>query len=374
MSISASLFEEIPVAAPPTEGIKYAGSKQKLLPHILMLARKTGAESVLDGFGGTTRVSQAFAQEGYSVTCNDRAVWTETFATCYLKACQNGDQYQDLIDHLNAVKPIAGWYTEHYGGETETRGEPAKRPWQLHNTMKLDAIRDEIDKLQLGHIDKAVALTSLILALDKVESTLGHFASYLREWSPRSFQPLQMKVPLIVPATKDHGVIRDDIFNVAPAQPVDLAYFDPPYGSNNEKMPPSRVRYSAYYHIWTTICNNDRPPIFGKANRRIDSSDTCDGSVFEEFRKDSNGKYISVEAIKNLLMQTRAPWIILSYSTGGRATAEELNAAIESCGRVREVLEISHRENVMAGMKWTHEWLREATVPNKEMLFLIEKH
>jgi adenine-specific DNA-methyltransferase len=374
MSITASLFEEIPVAAPPTEGIKYAGSKRKLLPQILMLARKTGAESVLDGFGGSTRVSQAFAREGYRVVCNDRAVWTEVFATCYLKASPNGRRYQDLIDHLNAAKPISGWYTEHYGGEVEIHEDSAKRPWQIHNTMKLDAIRDEIENLRLGSIDKAVALTSLILALDKVESTLGHFASYLRDWSPRSFQSLHMKVPLIVPTADSHEVIRDDIFNVAPNKQVDLAYFDPPYGSNNEKMPPSRVRYAAYYHVWTTICNNDRPPLFGKVNRRLDSSDTYDGSVFEEFRKDSHGRFISVEAIRNLLMQTKAPWIILSYSTGGRATAEELNAAIESCGRVREVVEIDHRENVMAAMKWTHEWLRDAVVPNREMLFLIEKH
>jgi adenine-specific DNA-methyltransferase len=374
MSISASLFEEIPVAAPPTEGIKYAGSKQKLLPQILMLARKTGAKSVLDGFGGSTRVSQAFARDGYRVVCNDRAVWTETFATCYLKASSNSARYAGLINHLNAMSPKSGWYTEHYGGLAENSEGAAKRPWQIHNTMKLDAIRDEIDRLQLGYVDKAVALTSLILALDKVESTLGHFASYLREWSPRSFQSLQMKVPLIVPAGESHEVTREDIFKIAPSEQVDLAYFDPPYGSNNEKMPPSRVRYSAYYHIWTTICNNDRPSLFGKVNRRTDSSDSVDGSVFEEFRRDSHGKFISVEAIRRLLLQTNAPWIILSYSTGGRATAEELNLAIESCGRVREVLEIDHRENVMASMKWTNEWLRDAVVPNREMLFLIEKN
>jgi adenine-specific DNA-methyltransferase len=373
MSIVASLFEEIPVAPPLTEGIKYAGSKQKLLSQILMLARKTGARSVLDGFGGSTRVSQAFARDGYRVVCNDRAVWTETFATCYLKASNSSGRYADLIAHLNAMPPTEGWYTEHYGGATESREGSAKRPWQIHNTMKLDAIRDEIDRLQLGQIDKAVMLTSLILALDKVESTLGHFASYLREWSPRSYQTLQMKVPSIVPSNEAHEVFREDIFNIAPNSQVDLAYFDPPYGSNNEKMPPSRVRYAAYYHIWTTICSNDRPTLFGKVNRRLDSSDSFDGSVFEEFRKDVKGRFISVEAIRSLLLQTSAPWIILSYSTGGRATAKELNAAIESCGRVKEVIEIDHRENVMASMKWTNQWLRDAVVPNREMLFLIEK-
>ena len=31
---------------PSTEGIKYTGSKRKLLPYILVLSKKTGAQSV----------------------------------------------------------------------------------------------------------------------------------------------------------------------------------------------------------------------------------------------------------------------------------------------------------------------------------------
>ena len=33
-----------------TEGIKYAGSKLKLLPHILRLAQKVQPQTVFDGF------------------------------------------------------------------------------------------------------------------------------------------------------------------------------------------------------------------------------------------------------------------------------------------------------------------------------------
>jgi hypothetical protein len=51
--------EDIALDAPPTEGIKYAGSKLKLLPHILRLAKKVNPRSIFDGFSGTTRVSQA---------------------------------------------------------------------------------------------------------------------------------------------------------------------------------------------------------------------------------------------------------------------------------------------------------------------------
>jgi adenine-specific DNA-methyltransferase len=38
-----------------------------------------------------------------------------------------------------------------------------------------------------------------------------------------------------------------------------------------------------------------------------------------------------------------------------------------------EALEVDYRKNVMAGMRWTNEWVQEAEAPNQEFLFLIEK-
>jgi adenine-specific DNA-methyltransferase len=359
---------------PETEGIKYAGSKLKLIPRILELASKVSAKTVIDGFAGTTRVSQAFARRGYDVTCNDHAVWSDIFGHCYLKG-KAAKEYRELIKHLNAVPPKAGWFTEFYGGDCAHKDAP-KRPWQIHNTMKLDAIREEIERLSLNHVDKCVALTSLILAMDQVDSTLGHFVSYLREWSPRSYNHLVLRVPAIVESalTQTHDVYRSDIFDLVADRSADLAYYDPPYGSNNEKMPPSRVRYASYYHVWTTICLFDTPALFGKVNRRADTSDTIANSPFEDFRRGTDGKFVAVESIRKLLLATKAEHIILSYSSGGRATSEELNEAIASCGKLVEVIELDYKRNVMADMKWTNEWLRDAETPNREFLFLIARH
>jgi adenine-specific DNA-methyltransferase len=377
MMENLTLFPDIVADAPDTEGIKYAGSKLKLLTHILQLAKKVPARSVFDGFSGTTRVSQAFAKRGYRVIANDCAVWSQVFGTCYLLNHKSSSEYQGLINHLNAVTPTDGWFTQHYGGHPNgglaAQVDGLKRPWQVKNTRKLDAIRDEIDRLSLPPVDKAVALTSLILALDQVDSTMGHFVSYLHDWSPRSYNDLLLDVPAVFTTTEEHQVLRGDIFNILPSVQTDLAYFDPPYGSSNEKMPPSRVRYASYYHPWTTICLHDKPQLFGKANRRVDTSDTVAGSVFEEFRRNSSGKFIAVESIEHLLRNANSQWIILSYSSGGRATSEELNDAIAASGRVIVVEEIDYKKNVMAGMKWTNDWIRDAEEPHREFLFLIEK-
>ena len=363
---------------PPTQGIKYIGSKLKLIPHVLELIKKVNAKTILDGFAGTTRVSQALAKLGYTVICNDVAPWSKVFGTCYLLNTKPKETYQPLIDHLNGVAPMDGWFTEHYGGHANggcaIQEDGRKKPWQRHNTRKLDAIRQEIETLKLDPIEKAVALTSLMLALDRVDSTLGHFSAYLREWAPRAYKELRLKVPEVFRSEGEHQVHQTDIFELVPRVSVDLAYFDPPYGSNNEKMPPSRVRYAAYYHLWKSVVLFDKPTLFGKAKRRKDTSDPLAASIFEEFRRNADGHFIAVHAIAKLIQETPARWILLSYSSGGRATAQQLNEVMQDNGKLLAVLELDYKKNVMAGMRWTHEWVNAAEASNREFLFLLQKH
>lgn len=362
---------------PKTEGIKFAGSKLKILPHILALARKVKYETVFDGFAGSTRVSQAFALTGSKVFSNDSAVWSKVLAECYLKNEREKSFYEEIIVYLNNLKPKDGWFTENYGGrpsvENSLGEDGLKKPFQLHNTRRLDAIRDEIDKLDVAKIEKSVLLTSLILALDKVDNTVGHFTSYLNKWSPRSFNNLKLKIPSLFKSKKKHKIFCGDVFKAVEKVKCDLAYFDPPYGSNNEKMPPSRVRYAAYYHFWTTVVLNDRPNLFGKSKRRTDSTDPRAYSIFEDFRRNENGKFYATQAIEKLLAETRTRYIILSYSSGGRATASELFEILENSGKVLEFVKVDYRQNAMAKMRWTNLWTREVEKQNQEYLFLIEK-
>ncbi len=358
-----------PVCIPDTEGIKYAGSKLKIIPHILNCISDYKFNSVLDGFSGTTRVAQAFAQSGMAVTANDTAIWSEVFARCYLKANRPSSFYQNILNSLNTLGGILGWFSQNYGGTAEEN----KKPFQLHNTMKLDAIRSEIDRLNLQYDDKCVILTSLILALDSVDSTLGHFSSYLSKWSERSYKTMQLVLPKKFRTIPEkHEVLRGDIFDAINGRTFDLAYFDPPYGSNNEKMPPSRVRYNSYYHIWKTVILNDEPAVFGKAFRREDSRDSVSTSVFEEYRKNSEGKFIAVAAIDRLIREVQADYVLLSYSSGGRATKEELLDSLNSNGTIEKIVEIDYKQNVMSTMKWTNEWAKTDS-SNQEYLFLLRK-
>ncbi len=356
------------IEIPKTQGIKYAGSKLKVLPYIIDIVAELNVKNILDGFSGSTRVSQAFAKLGFNTTSSDVSVWSQTFSECFILNQRNSEHYSEIINHLNSLEGYDGWFTEHYGGENNLE----KRPFQAKNTRRLDAIRDEIDNLDLDKIEKSVALTSLVLALDSVDSTLGHYAAYLADWSPRSYKDLTLKLPDLFVSTGNNRVVRGDIFETINNFEFDLAYFDPPYGSNNDKMPPSRVRYSAYYHIWTSVIKHDKPKLFGKVNRREDTRDTVSASVFEEFRKDENDKFIALQAIKKLVRETKSRYILLSYSSGGRATKDELYEILNSSGKIIKAIEIDYKKNVMGAMRWTNEWVN-SDGKYVEYLFLLEK-
>lgn len=170
-------------------------------------------------------------------------------------------------------------------------------------------------------------------------------------------------------------VFQSDTIKLIEDQSADLAYFDPPYGSANEKMPPSRVRYTSYYHLWTTICLNDKPQIQGAANRRADSSDIIAGSVFEEFRKnEETNKFIALEAIEKIIKNSKANFVLLSYSNQGRATRSQLIDAITSYGHDYMIFERKYKDNVMRGMKWTNDWVTAEANAVTEYLFLISKN
>jgi len=362
-----------------TQGIKYTGSKKEILPVLLELIKPLNVKTVLDGFSGTTRVSQALKQAGYTIYANDIAVWSKVFGECYLLNRKPASYYLPIIQHLNSLPGKYGWFSENYGGEpnggSAIQKDGKKRIWQLHNTKKLDAIREEIDKIAKDEIEKSVLLTSLILAMDKVDSSVGHQVSYLKKWAPRAYNTMKMEVPRLIIDDKQHQVYQKDIFNLVNDIEVDLAYYDPPYGSSNELMPPSRVRYASYYHIWKTICLNDRPKLVGAANRREDVGDTISGSIFEEFRKNDKGQYIVIEALERLIKNTPAKYVVLSYNNNGRATFKAIIDILKNLKKKISIIEMDYKKNVMATItRTTNEWINDANGKNKEYLFLLQKN
>ena len=351
---------------PKSITIKYIGSKDKIIPTILKEIKKcSGVKTILDGFSGSCRVSQSLSLNGYKVTVNDMTSYSYTLANCFLFGKETA-KLKELLNYLNNIKGYEGWYSQKYGGNLKD----TKKPFQLHNTKKLDGIIDELEKIEIDKIERYIVLTSLLIALDRVDSTLGHQSSYLKEWSARSYKTMELKMPTFYnPHYLEHLIYQKDIFDIA-SKYHDLAYYDPPYGSNNDKMPASRVRYKSYYHIWETIVKNDKPETFGVNHRRVDTKDQNNINPFEDFRK-TNDVYNSDLAIDTLIKKTNAKYILFSYNSNGRTSINNLIDILDKYLNILNIEKIPYRKNIMAYMNSNQNWQNE--FKNYEILILGKK-
>jgi len=354
-----------------TEGIRYTGSKKTVIPKIINLISNLQIRTTLDAFSGTTRVGQAFKQLGYDVDSNDLAEYSKVFGLCYLVNNKPKKDFQEKVKHLNSLVGIEGYFTQNYGGEdnagSSIQQDGKKRIWQRKNTTKLDAIREEIDKISENDIEKAVLLTSLILALDKVDNSLGHQVSYLVKWSSRSYEDIELKVPELLSGNADYNILQQDAKTISKS--YDLIYVDPPYGTNNQITKTTRVRYASYYHLWTTVCKNDKPKVFGAANRREDvSSDTIEGAVsaYEHTHYD-----VVKGEIKELVDKLNAKYIVFSYSSKSKVSIDDLRKIFNQYNLLKEDA-FEHKENVMKICVGNKKWLGDMSA-NYEYLFLIQK-
>ena len=359
-----------------TEGVRYTGSKKEIIPKILSLINKhcPNVKTILDGCAGTTRVSQALRKSGYKVTANDLSDYTQTFGRCYLQNTKPAVDYQPWIDELNALTGVSGWFTEHYGGlvTTHEKGNAVqedgkKRPWQIHNTKKLDAILEEIPKITNDPIERSVLLTSTILAMDKVDNTMGHQVAYLKDWPKRSYDAVKLDVPSLIPNGQPCRVSQRNIFDID--EFYDLIYLDPPYGTNNQKTKTTRVRYRSYYHLWTTVCRNDKPTLHGAALRRKDaSSDSLPGaiSVFENTNHD-----VVFTATKRLIQQLKCRYVLFSYGNKSKLSESDLRQIFNEY-KVLEFAVFNHKENAMKSATTNSEWLGDQN-KYQEFLVLVEK-
>ncbi|MEO6571230.1 MAG: DNA adenine methylase, partial [Ilumatobacteraceae bacterium] len=148
--------------------IKYLGSKRRLVPVLTELFRRSGANTALDLFTGTTRVAQAFKAVGGAVTAVDSARYSEAFGRTWIGTdARTVDQGElaGAIRELDALPGEPGYVTDTFCVRS--------RFFQPFNGARIDAIRAAIARDHAGTALEPVLLTSLLLAADKVDSTAG---------------------------------------------------------------------------------------------------------------------------------------------------------------------------------------------------------
>ena len=287
--------------------IKYIGSKRRLVPVLQHVAARAGARRALDLFTGTTRVAQAFKAQGATVTAVDSARYSEMFARCYVatdgRAVDLG-RLRQAVDHLNGLEGAPGYVTETFCQQA--------RFFQPFNGARIDAVREAIAREYAGTWLEPLLLTSLIEAADRVDSTIGLQMAYVKRWAPRSYRPLELRVPELL-AGPGHAVRGDARELAAGLGSFDLAYLDPPYNQH---------RYYTNYHVWETLVAWDAPVHYGVACKRVDARDPSTKSVF-------NSKRTMPGALAETVRALDAALVVLSYNDESWMGLDELMAMCE---------------------------------------------
>ncbi len=289
--------------------IKYLGSKRNLVPALGTIATAASASTALDLFSGTTRVAQEFKRRRIFTTACDLASYSYQLARTYIETDADTVNLAALRAHLAKMSALEG--KEGYFTETFCR---QARFFQPHNGARIDACRDYLVPLTDDPLFP-ILLTSLIEAADRVDSTTGVQMAYLKQWAPRSYNQLELRLPQLL-SGKGQALQGDALQLVDQIPAVDLAYLDPPYNQH---------RYFTNYHIWETLVRWDAPETYGVARKRVDARGDEHRSVF-------NSKRTMAQSFFSLLRRVRAKTIVVSYNDEAWISEDEMINAIYEAG------------------------------------------
>jgi adenine-specific DNA-methyltransferase len=303
---------------------RYLGNKAKLLEFIdSIVKKKCGVyTSFFDIFAGTGVVGDYFNTPKVKIISNDILYSNYTPLKAFLGTGKvDMAAIEKKIAKLNALKPKGeNYFSKHFGG---TYFSPT-------NARKIGAIREEIERISKDESEKAILITSLLYAVDKVANTVGHYDAFRKTLD--SVKPLQLQVPMIE-AKKNTGnqIYQEDANVLIRKVKADVLYLDPPYNSR---------QYSDAYHLLENLAVWNKPELHGKA-KKMD-------------RTHLKSKYClssAPEAFADLIENADCKHILVSYNntsdskdgrSNARITDEQILKALKKRGKV-EIFEQTYK-------------------------------
>ena len=176
---------------------------------------------------------------------------------------------------------------------------------------KIGYIRQNIENQfrhgEINNRERAILITSLIYAMDRIANTCGHYDAY------RKGSKLESIIELSIPEVCKNNSLLNKCFNKDANELVkelyaDLVYIDPPYNSR---------QYSDAYHLLENVAAWKKPLVYGEARKMN--------------RDKLKSKYCTSEATKafeELIDNIQAKYILFSYNNMAEKGNDRSNAKI----------------------------------------------
>ena len=323
---------------------RYLGNKYKLLPFITRVVENEckNINTVADIFAGTGAVASAFIDK--KITTND--IMYSNYI-CHV-AWFSSEHYSEekvikIITQYNNLKITEDNYMSDNFSNTY---------FSLDDCRKIGFIRQDIeDKFNSGYInarERALLITSLLYAMDKIANTCGHYDAYRQ--GVEFEKHLELYVPQPEPDVNENNVCYNmDTNELAPEIEADLIYIDPPYNSR---------QYCDAYHLLENVARWEKPEVFGvarKMDRTALKSDYCTQKA--------------TVAFENLIDSIHAKYILLSYNNMANKGNDRSNAKI-SDDDIMKILSKKGKVNVFSEDYKAFSTGKSDIQANQERLFL----
>ena len=282
---------------------RYLGNKYKLLPFITGVVNDECPDitSIADIFAGTGAVSSAFTDK--VIITNDLMYSNYICNYAWFGAEEYDPQIIiECVVRYNSLTDLEDNYmTDNFADTYFSRDDCAK----------IGYIREDIEALyKKGDIntrERAILITSLLYAMDKIANTCGHYDAY------RKGVEFDKALELYVPMANRQNNPNNQCFNtdsndLVKSIEADLMYIDPPYNSR---------QYCDAYHLLENVARWEKPEVFGvakKMDRSTMKSKYCTQSA--------------TEAFEQLIEDIKAKYILLSYNNMAEKGNDRSNAKI----------------------------------------------
>lgn len=308
--------------------MNYIGSKHSIVDFIeesiVDFIGDEKKKTICDIFAGTGVIGKRFKSLGYDVIANDNQYYSYIINKHFIANNENisfaklkSDGIDDVFIYLNKLFNYKGFIYNNYTAEGTKNSEYCRIYFTEENAIKIDSIRDRIEKWykedKITHHEYFYLLTCLLEAADKVANTASVYEAFLKKVKRSAQQTLELKeLPVLINKNTKGIVYKEDCNKLIRQIKGDILYMDPPYNTR---------KYNTNYHILETIAYGDMPEIKGKAGIR------CGGHISK-----FNSKREAMNALEDLICNANFQYIFLSYNDEGIMQIEDIERLMKKYG------------------------------------------
>lgn len=282
---------------------RYLGNKYRLLPFIKNIVEQEceNVQTVVDIFAGTGAVASAF-QDRQLITndilysnyiCNYAWFSPESYDKGKLEAVIDTYNSMQITEENYMTRNFANTYFCH------------------EDCAKIGFIREDIEQKykqnDINFRERALLITSLLYAMDKIAKTCGHYDAYRQGVTYDSHLELHLPLASLANHTQNQ-CFHMDSNELAKDITADLVYIDPPYNSR---------QYCDAYHLLENVARWEQPEVFGVA-RKMDRSHLKSRYCTRE----------AATAFEDLIHHLHCRYILLSYNNMATKGNDRSNAKI----------------------------------------------